>query len=413
MTNYVIDADNIGKKYIINHQNTGNATLVETLTRGGKNLAKRAFGKAEARNSTEEFWALEGVSFKIAEGDRLGIIGKNGAGKSTFLKILSRIIEPSLGKVIIKGRVASLLEVGTGFHPELTGRENIFLNGAILGMSSHEIRKKFDEIIQFAEIEKFLDTPVKRYSSGMYARLGFAIAAHLDPDLLIIDEVLAVGDHQFQQKCLKKLSELGQVGRTVLFVSHDVGNVLSLCNKGLWLEKGKVRYFGDVEECASEYMKTFKIRPLSWSGELGDEHIIFNRFEITPGDNPEYFYQNEKPEILLEYEVLKHEPELYLGFSVINERQQLIARSHTADQPQLMRDFSSVGKHKVRFTLNTSLFNEGEYYIRLECDIHNKKRILHDDIFLKFTVFSSDKDRYPHLGDVGGVYLGHHWKKEA
>ncbi|MEQ1527386.1 MAG: ABC transporter ATP-binding protein [Gallionella sp.] len=203
----------------------------------------------------EEFWALNDVSFDIKQGDRVGIIGRNGAGKSTLLKILSRITEPTSGKISIKGRVASLLEVGTGFHPELSGRENIYLNGAILGMSKAEIKKKFDEIVAFAEVERFLDTPVKRYSSGMYVRLAFAVAAHLEPEILIVDEVLAVGDAQFQKKCMGKMEEVGQEGRTVLFVSHNMVALKSLCEKAVWLNAGRVVETGRAHDVVSNYLQ--------------------------------------------------------------------------------------------------------------------------------------------------------------
>lgn len=405
---YVIDSENLGKKYVLSQNIQGSSTLVDSITgwvKGGCSFKSKS-------QETEDFWALKDLTFKIEEGDRLGIIGKNGAGKSTLLKVLSRITEPSHGSVKVRGRVSSLLEVGTGFHPELTGRENIFLNGAILGMANHEIKKKFDEIVDFAEVEKFLDTPVKRYSSGMFTRLGFAIAANLDPDLLIVDEVLAVGDQQFQEKCLKKLSDLGKVGRTVLFVSHDIGNILSLCNKGLWLEKGEMKHFGPVEESVSAYMKSLKTRPLTWEGVFGDEHIIFTKFSLSGGSNEEYFLQTDQPKIELEYEVLERDPDLLLGFSIFNRRNQLIARSHTADSPETMGHYNTLGKHKVTFPLSAALFNEGEYYIRLECVVHNKKQIINDDIFLKFPVFAHQKNtRYSHLADMGGIYLGNHWQK--
>ncbi|MFM6781386.1 MAG: ABC transporter ATP-binding protein, partial [Dolichospermum sp.] len=202
----------------------------------------------------EEFWALKDVSFEIKQGDRVGIIGRNGAGKSTLLKILSRITEPTKGSIKIKGRVASLLEVGTGFHPELTGRENIFLNGAILGMGKEEIKRKFDEIVAFAEVEKFLDTPVKRYSSGMYVRLAFAVAAHLEPEILIVDEVLAVGDAAFQKKCLGKMEDVGKEGRTVIFVSHQMATVTTLCQRAIWLINGKVHQEGNADWITSKYL---------------------------------------------------------------------------------------------------------------------------------------------------------------
>jgi lipopolysaccharide transport system ATP-binding protein len=202
----------------------------------------------------EEFWALKDINFEIHEGDRVGVIGRNGAGKSTLLKVLSRITEPTTGRIIINGRVASLLEVGTGFHPELSGRENVYLNGAILGMSRGEVRQKFDEIVDFAGVEKFLDTPVKRYSSGMYVRLAFAVAAHLDPEILIVDEVLAVGDADFQRKCLGKMESFGKDGRTVLFVSHSMNAVTSLCNKCLLVEKGNIKRQGTPSDVIVDYL---------------------------------------------------------------------------------------------------------------------------------------------------------------
>ncbi len=202
---------------------------------------------------TREFWALRGVSLRINRGEVVGIIGRNGAGKSTMLKLLSRITIPSEGSIRINGRVASLLEVGTGFHPELTGRENIFLNGAILGMSKAEIRKKFDEIVAFAEVERFLDTPVKRYSSGMYVRLAFAVAAHLEPEILIVDEVLAVGDAQFQRKCLGKMENAGREGRTILFVSHNMAMISNLCQKGIVMQAGKLAFQGPISEAVLKY----------------------------------------------------------------------------------------------------------------------------------------------------------------
>ncbi|MEJ1936812.1 ABC transporter ATP-binding protein, partial [Nostoc sp. NIES-2111] len=225
-------------------------------------IAKQAQGilqpfqkhKLNYQSYQEEFWALKDVSFEIKQGDRVGIIGCNGAGKSTLLKILSRITEPTTGRIQAKGRVASLLEVGTGFHPELTGRENIYLNGAILGMSKAEIKRKFDEIVAFAEVDKFLDTPVKRYSSGMYVRLAFAVAAHLEPEILVVDEVLAVGDAAFQKKCLGKMEDVAKnEGRTVLFVSHNMAAIRSLCHNCIFLQNGTLSFIGDVEEGIEKY----------------------------------------------------------------------------------------------------------------------------------------------------------------
>ena len=253
----VITVENLSKKYIIGHQKQERYTaLRDVLANGAKRFAHKLthpFATPENDPTHEEFWALKDVSFDIRQGDRVGIIGRNGAGKSTLLKILSRITEPTSGKISIKGRVASLLEVGTGFHPELTGRENIYLNGAILGMSRVEITKKFDEIVDFAEVEKFLDTPVKRYSSGMYVRLAFAVAAHLEPEILIVDEVLAVGDAQFQKKCLGRMEAVGKEGRTVVFVSHNMGTINALCNKCILLKEGRVTGYDATSIIISQY----------------------------------------------------------------------------------------------------------------------------------------------------------------
>jgi lipopolysaccharide transport system ATP-binding protein len=250
---FAIRVENLSKKYILRHQAGGRSRYV-ALRDVLAHKAKSLFQKNRVDAGREEFWALKDVSFEIQQGEAVGIIGRNGAGKSTLLKLLSRITKPTKGRIEIEGRVASLLEVGTGFHPELTGRENIFLNGAILGMHRAEIRKKFDEIVAFAEVEKFLDTPVKHFSSGMYMRLAFAVAAHLEPEILVVDEVLAVGDAAFQKKCLGKMQDVSRGGRTVLFVSHNMGAVTSLCRKGIWLDKGRVARVGQAREIVDQYL---------------------------------------------------------------------------------------------------------------------------------------------------------------
>lgn len=250
MPDTVIAVDGLSKRYRLGHA-ARHDTLRDALSHGFKNLLRR---RVTGGADDAEFWALRDVSFAVQRGEALGIIGRNGAGKSTLLKILSRITEPTEGRVTLRGRVASLLEVGTGFHPELSGRENVFLNGAILGMSRVEIRRKFDEIVAFAEVEKFLDSPVKHYSSGMYVRLAFAVAAHLEPEILIVDEVLAVGDVQFQQKCLGKMQDVAAgEGRTVLFVSHNTAAIAQLCTHALFLEQGRITYAGAVAECLALY----------------------------------------------------------------------------------------------------------------------------------------------------------------
>lgn len=258
----IISVRNIGKKYDINHTSVGYTTLREVIMNIVRSPFRFLKGKAEAVigiNQKEEFWALKNVSFDVQKGEIIGIIGPNGAGKSTLLKILSQITPPAEGEIILRGRVGSLLEVGTGFHPELSGRENIFLNGAILGMTKKEIVQKFDAIVEFAGIEKFLDTPVKYYSSGMYVRLAFSVAAHMEPDILIVDEVLAVGDAEFQKKCLGKMEEVTkQDGRTILFVSHNLDAIQRLCTKTILLKKGEIVKFGETAEVINYYLNTDK-----------------------------------------------------------------------------------------------------------------------------------------------------------
>ena len=306
MSDVIISVEGLGKKYVLSHQGErgGYKRFSERLEdwvkkpfaalrrgRGAEGYGLQATGSdgdpspishLPSTASKEEFWALKDVSFEVKRGEVVGIIGRNGAGKSTLLKILSRITEPSEGRVTLRGRVASLLEVGTGFHPELTGRENIFLNGAILGMTKAEIKKKFDEIVAFAEVERFLDTPVKRYSSGMYVRLAFAVAAHLEPEILVVDEVLAVGDAEFQKKCLGKMQDVATGGRTVLFVSHNMHAVRRLCSSGIFLQNGRLMQKGELEPIVRMYEGSFQ-QPKA-HGESKDLYqspqLVLHRVEI-------------------------------------------------------------------------------------------------------------------------------------
>jgi ABC-type polysaccharide/polyol phosphate transport system ATPase subunit len=271
MSDTVISIENLSKRYLVGHragERGRHTALRDVIAREAHNFTRKAIDAFRGRqivqgDEVEEFWALKDVSFEVRRGEVIGIIGRNGAGKSTLLKIVSRITEPTGGRIRLRGRVASLLEVGTGFHPELTGRENIYLNGAILGMSREEIRRKFDEIIAFAEIEKFLDTPVKRYSSGMYVRLAFAVAAHLEPDILIVDEVLAVGDTEFQKKCLDKMDDASRrEGRTVLFVSHNMAAIAQLANRAVLLERGLVALDSRTVDVVSAYLSKGHRQPI-------------------------------------------------------------------------------------------------------------------------------------------------------
>lgn len=256
----IVKIDSVSKMYSIGAKAKRHDTIGEVIVNLMKSPMRRLKAlRGEILDDDSTFWALKDVSFNVYPGDVIGIVGRNGAGKSTLLKILSKITDPTEGTIELNGRVSSLLEVGTGFHPDLTGRENIYLNGAILGMKRAEISRKFDEIVEFAEIEKFLDTPVKRYSSGMYVRLAFAVAAHLEPEILIVDEVLAVGDIQFQKKCLGKMEDVSKGGRTILFVSHNMGAVRNLCSKGVFLEDGKCKMLGTSDEVVDHYMKAVTV----------------------------------------------------------------------------------------------------------------------------------------------------------
>lgn len=305
-----INIENLGKKYLLSHQ-TGKQPYValrDVIADNCKNVGRKLVGPFLRRSpvhNVEDFWALKDVSFEVKRGERIGIIGRNGAGKSTLLKILSRITEPTTGSVRIKGRVASLLEVGTGFHPELTGRENVFLNGAILGMGRAEIKDKFDEIVDFAEIERFLDTPVKRYSSGMYVRLAFAVAAHLEPEILIVDEVLAVGDAQFQKKCLQKMGDIGKEGRTVLFVSHNMVAIEALCSRAILLHNGKLYADGRQREVINNYL-SFNQQNANQSlseraDRIGNGSIRLKNVTVEATDPCGPITSNSGVKIILEY----------------------------------------------------------------------------------------------------------------
>ena len=328
MSNAAIKVEGLGKKYLLRHQAGGRSRYValrDVLAGKFKGLLNR---KSEIgnRKSVEEFWALKDVSFEVKQGEAVGIIGRNGAGKSTLLKFLSRITEPTRGRIEIDGRVASLLEVGTGFHPELTGRENIFLNGAILGMHRAEIRRKFDEIVAFAEVEKFLDTPVKRYSSGMYMRLAFAVAAHLEPEILVVDEVLAVGDAQFQKKCLGKMKDVSQSGRTVLFVSHNMDAISRLCASCLYLVKGKLAMIGETRQVIKAYSEhsqqtagDIDLTPLPRRFEGNGAGQLLRLRCIQNGTAAAWCYEHGTPlEFSVEFSVTRPLEEPEIGYSILS-----------------------------------------------------------------------------------------------
>lgn len=412
----VIEAKELTKKYTICHQTQTPAysTIVESVSRASRELLSYLLkpickGTALPKRTYEDFYALKDASFTLYEGDRIGIIGENGAGKSTLLKILSRIIEPSGGSVSIKGRIASLLEVGTGFHPELSGRENIFLNGAILGMEKQEIHKRFDEIIAFSEIEKFLDTPVKYYSSGMYARLGFAIAAHLDPDILIVDEVLAVGDAKFQDKCLKKLNTVSQNGKTILFVSHNSQALSALCNKGILLEKGRVIASGNIDQALSQYMKETKNMAFAWEGTVGNDALQITKVSLD--HSLDFFYQNESTHLNIECEIFKPLEEAVFGIEIKNSRQQTVLHSFLNRRESIFTSQESAGKYVFSLKIDFQMLWEGEYSLHVNYFVPNKQIICLDEITLRFPVYPPPTDlAYIDHSTLGGLHYAANWK---
>jgi lipopolysaccharide transport system ATP-binding protein len=380
MSDTVISVENLSKKYLLTHladkrEQLFSSLLVNKVKNAG-NLVAGAFKRGPAQERTvEEFWALKDVSFEIKQGDRVGIIGRNGAGKSTLLKILSRITEPTKGRITIDGRVASLLEVGTGFHSELSGRENIYLNGAILGMSRNEIKRKFDEIVAFSEVEQFLDTPVKRYSSGMYVRLAFAVAAHLEPEILIVDEVLAVGDAQFQKKCLGKMEDVSsKEGRTVLFVSHNMNAIEQLCTSALLLDKGKInKHEYDVRAVVKSYM--FGSEESSGIHEWTNQGNSLDNKWFTPlkmyisdetGNKISTSISNyEDVYVNIEGIVAELDQSLQIGYSIFSDDGHQLYLTCTTDVPEDNWPKLSKGKCLLRSRIPKRLLNEGTYRIEL------------------------------------------------
>jgi lipopolysaccharide transport system ATP-binding protein len=413
MSNTIIQIENLAKKYLIKHQQQGSYTaLRDVITEKVKSLGKRIISpwnnrQSSTHSTTEDFWALKDISFKVKQGEVIGIIGRNGAGKSTLLKIISRITEPTKGRIRIKGRVASLLEVGTGFHPELTGRENIFLNGAILGMGKAEIKRKFDEIVDFAEIEKFLDTPVKRYSSGMYVRLAFAVAAHLEPEILLVDEVLAVGDAAFQKKCWGKMKKVGEEGRTVLFVSHNLGAIKALCSRAILLKEGGVVADSSADETVSTYMGD--VRESVLVREWHDEHTapqnqsaVLRRVRVCDdhGRQLDEIYTDTPFNIEIDYRMMGDRASVGLNVLFYDNANNCIMASisnHEGNwygKPMPAGDYSSVCK------VPKNLFNNG--YFNLSVMVFGKSftDFIKEDGILNIEILDGT--------EVRGDYHGHY-----
>ncbi len=399
MSDTVIRVENLGKKYRIGIAPEKFPTLRDAIANTLKSPFQRIRKSLPAgkENAADVIWALEGVSFTVERGQVLGVVGRNGAGKSTLLKILSRITEPSVGEVSIRGRVGSLLEVGTGFHPELTGRENIYLNGAILGMKRSDIERKFDEMVAFSGVEKFIDTPVKRYSSGMYLRLAFSVAAHLEPEILVVDEVLAVGDAEFQRKCLGKMSDVAQEGRTVLFVSHDMSAISRLTEETIVLEEGKLVYRAPTQKAIDYYMSTgfSKTGERTWTEEESPPsdspfHPIALRVRNSKGKVLDLMRSTEPITIEMEYEVRKAIPGLRVGIYLRNMQGIYVFTSFDIDSPKEYEKFTtrSPGHYISRCTIPTDTLNEGRYSIGINAGVYRGGGRFFQD--LRALVFSVD-----------------------
>ncbi len=399
---YVIRAQNVGKKYLISHQHRERYEALRDVLAGAlRGFARRPDQRKAIHGqdaATEEFWALRNFDMEIRQGERVGIIGRNGAGKSTLLKVLSRITEPSSGRLSIRGRVASLLEVGTGFHPELTGRENIFLNGAILGMGKAEIRRKFDQIVEFSEVEKFLDTPVKRYSSGMYVRLAFSVAAHLEPEILVIDEVLAVGDAAFQKKCLGKMGDAGRDGRTVLFVSHNMSAVRQLCERGIVLDRGSKVFDGPVSDAIEHYQARVlgdadggSGNPVSFAKPAASVPAWLRSVELVGDDGvPTLSVEHAHGfSVLLDIAIEESSKDYYsaliahdtYGNNIFFSTDEDFEESPIADVPP--------GHYRYRITIPGKLFKPGIYYLTPMVGLRRKGKIDRRDSALRLEVLDT------------------------
>jgi lipopolysaccharide transport system ATP-binding protein len=377
----IIEVRNLSKKYKIGEQQR-----YLSLRDSVSNLF--------SSKNTEEppFWALDDVSFDVQAGESIGIIGRNGAGKSTLLKILSRITPPTKGSVILRGRMASLLEVGTGFHSELTGRENVFMNGSILGLKKREIEAKFDEIVDFSGVEQFIDTPLKHYSSGMQLRLAFAVAAHLEPEILVIDEVLAVGDAEFQKRCLGKMDEVSKSGRTVLFVSHNLQLIQSLCQKGIVLEKGILTINAPIDPAINYYLDNIK-KKTSESGEVkwsvedanGSEEmkLLAIRLKSKSYDIQSVFRSDEKILIEIEYIVLKRVINMRINFQIRTKEDFILFSSSTHDFEDVRKE---IGIYQCTTWLPSNFFNQGTYSLYIQAGIPNVKELLKIDNYLDFHI---------------------------
>ena len=405
----VVRVEQLSKRYTI-----GARARAGTLRDALMGLARAplsAFRRGTRDDPESTLWALKDVNFEIAQGDVVGFVGHNGAGKSTLLKVLSRIVAPTAGRVQLRGRVGSLLEVGTGFHPELTGRENIYLNGAVLGMRRREIESRFDEIVAFAEIDRFLDTPVKRYSSGMYTRLAFAVAAHMEPEVLIVDEVLAVGDVQFQKKCMGKMGDVARQGRTVLFVSHNMQAVSNLCTRALLLKAGQVVFEGSALDTIAEYHKFYQTGNTSRTYDefgAGDERLALRLLTVRQGDDESgSFLSDRSIAVEMEVEVAPHArfEGLVIGFSLFNDRQAEVLSTYYDDLETSRPGVAEPGRYRLRCTIPSNLLQEGGYRLVPDVGISQLKRVADATHQIEFAVNN--------VRGVGSRWQLREWRRES
>jgi len=364
-------------------------THARTLADQATAVVQRLAGRKVAAASVEDFWALRDIELEIAKGEMVGIIGGNGAGKSTLLKILSRITQPTSGRAIVRGQLSSLLEVGTGFHPELTGRENVFLNGTILGMRKAEVTRRFDEIVAFSGVERFIDTPVKRYSSGMYVRLAFAVAAHLEPDVLVIDEVLAVGDAEFQKRCLGKMNDVARGGRTVLFVSHNMQALSMICSRAVLLAGGKVMMDGLPDAVIAHYLSsTADKETLSWNSAegLGSEFARLKGFRVSSAsaDDAHSFPTSSPVCVEMDVEIDEMHSSLCVGFDLFAENSVVVLRSYDTDADPAVRVQLRPGRNRIRCEIPPGLLSQGRFELAPRIGLHNQEWIVHTDPLIQF-----------------------------
>jgi lipopolysaccharide transport system ATP-binding protein len=412
-----ISVKNLGKQYRIGmeKQNDSLRDAITYVIRAPFNRLKDSFCSNNTTDKNNYIWALKDVSFDVEYGKVIGIIGRNGSGKSTLLKILSRITYPTEGSAEIHGRIGSLLEVGTGFHPDLTGRENIFLSGSILGMKRREIDDKFDDIVKFSEIEKFIDTPVKRYSSGMYVRLAFAVAAHLDPEILLVDEVLAVGDAAFQKKCLGKMNSVSKEGRTILFVSHNMGAIINLCNSTIWLENGQLRMIGDTQSVVNEYLHSgsqklgnAKVSPPPQPSDviITDCFVFDNNSQISTDIDFRYPFF-----IGLGYSIKKFTPGLSVSVALKNDHGVRIIFTSDADRDPNEKLFENVGTYQAYVEIPGHFLHPGRYYVDLGAEVPNSKSYHYAHECLNFDVIATGLIN-PEQNGWGVVCPKLNWKHE-